>query len=787
MRSCCVSGRTGRFLRLICLGLLVVGSRIGSAQEGAGEGEAGSVRADRSELATQATRPPGENVSEAIENHLANYLHFALIGQFDIADSHAEALLKLPALRPLSPDAAEALVTLTDEDHYKDAIDILLLLINNTSIADNARKVLDLIREAHRTQSRNPERILDSIRMLAGTPTQRMTALERLRDAGEYAVPWLLRVIADLRQKELHPFVMAVLPQLGKGILNPLVQALRIEDPVIVRYVAQALGKMGYPQALPYLKQVATDPRSNPDVRAAATESIEKILALHPGALDLPAPDLFADLAEKYYADIDALRADPRFPEANVWYAVDRTIKPVAVPRRIFSLVMCMRCCEQALELAADQPEVVALWLAANFRREAALGLDVESEKVVETADATRPPHFPRGVYFARVAGPTQCMKVLGRGLEERDRNIALGAIAALEGTIGPSAISGQAEEGVLSLGRALVFPDLMVRIKAALALAHAMPTRPFEGADQVIPVLAATLTLTDGKYYLVVDPDEQAGRAIAEGLARQGAEVITATRFADAMRRVRKERTHLDGIFLSARISQPSPVQAMRLLVEDDRFGLTPVVFYAGADQPFDEGRLSDIAKPAWRLLRLAKGQQPGADLAEALLIKLQDAAKQMGAARLDEQTAQALALEAARVLRDLAVHGHTVFDPGQATPALTQVLSSPSEELRAAALRVLGRLNRQDAQQAVAAVALSERQSESLRKVAFVALAESARQFGSYLDDATIRRLKVTAFEGENLSLRAFASRAIGALNLPERQAVGVILDNRSIGAAP
>jgi CheY-like chemotaxis protein len=772
----------------VCVVFVLFCAWSGWAQEPSGTEGPSDLLASETNPATEGTQAADEGVFQTLEHHLSNYLHFALVGQFDVADSHAEALLKVPALDPLTPDAAKALVELTDEGYYQDAIDILLLLINNTSVSENAEKVLGLIREAHRVQSRHPERILDSIQMLDGTPTQRMVALERLRDAGEYAVPWLLRELVDPEQEELLPFVVAALPKLGKGIVNPMVQALSTDNDVVVRYVAEALGKMGYPQALPYLKQVATDPRTNANLRATAAEAIDQIVELHPAVQDLPAPDLFADLAEGYYEGLDALRADPRFPEANVWYAVEQTVKPVTVPREIFTLVMCMRCCEQAMALAPQQPEMVVLWLAANFRREAVLGLDVESDEVVETADATRPPHFPRGVYFAHVAGPTQCLRVLGRALVERDRNVALGAIAAMEGTIGPSAIMGQDEEaGPMSLARALDFPDLMVRIKSALALARVMPTQPFKGSDQVIPTLAETLTLTGEPYYLVLDPDGETGRAVVEGFEQQGAQVTVAANFTNAMRRVREERTHLDGIFINARIGQPSPVQMMQRIAEDERFGLTPVVFYAGPKEPFPEDRLAEFTQPAWRLLRLSDGQKPGKDLAEVLRIKLQDAADQMGAARVDVRAAQALALEAARVLRELAVHGHTVFDPVRATDALTQVLRSSSDALQDASLQVLSRLECPAAQRAIAEVALLQEMREPLRKAACGGLAESARQFGSHLEEETIRRLRSLAFEGENLSLRASASQAIGALDLPKAHTVGVILDNHSVGVSP
>ncbi len=754
---------------LASVAALLAGSGMVQAQDTPeAEGAPEAVAADETSL-------------DAIEDNLANYLHFALIGQFDVADSYAQALLDLPELDPLTPEAARELVRLTSEDYYKDAIDILLLLIRNTPIADNAQKVLDLIRQAHRTRQQDPEHILDSIELLAGTPTQRMTALERLRDSGEYAVPWLLRVLGDPDRARLHPFVVDVFGRLGRGIVNPMVEALGVQDPMIRRAVARGLGDLGYPQALPYLKRLATDTQVNPHVRSAASEAIATIIERNPGVTDLPADELFANLAERYYADAEALAADPRDAMANVWYAVGNTVEPIAVPRPIFHLVMAMRCCEQSLELAPDAPQVVTLWLAANFRREAELGLDVQSDEVAETADRTRPDDFLRNVYFARVAGPQLCLKVLARGLAERDRHVALGAIAAMDGTAGPAAMAGVLDDSRLSLSRALVFPDALVRMKAALALGRAMPMMSFEGADEVVPVLASTLTLTGQRYYLLVDPDEEVARRLAEDIAQEeDADVHVARRFTDAMTWARRERTHLDGIFLSASIANPPLVQAMRSLAEDERFGLTPVVIYARHDEPVADRPLEDIPTPARRLLRLEQDQPVDA---QALLTLRNEAAGQMGATQLDEEHSDQLALEAAGVLRDLAVHGRTVLDPAVASPALIEVLAFPSEELRIASLRVLARLDLPDAQSAVASVALSDEQSDRLRKVAFMALAESARQFGSYLDESMTRRLHEEAFEAEYLEIRTYASRAAGALDLAVPQTAEVILHHRAV----
>jgi len=715
-----------------------------------------------------------ENADNAIEENFSQYLHFALIGQFDIADKYGDSLLAHPDLNPLSEDGAAKLLELTDT--YEDSIDVLLLIINNTSISDNARKVLDLIRQAHRGQRMDPTRINESIRLLAGTPTQRATGMERLLDSGEYAVPWMIEVLADPRRKDLHPFVVRALPQLGKKALNPLVQALSIDNAVLQRCIAEALGKIGYPQGLAYLKRIAEDPDANPAVRQACAAAIHQITVADPAVTEQPAAALFHDLGEQYYAEKDSLRPDPREERANVWFATEGTVKPIEVPRDVFPLVMCMRCCEASLNLRKDQPDVVALWLTANFRREARLGLNVQMEDVVETADLTRPMDFLRSVYFARCAGPAHCQLVLQRAIRDRDRNVALGAIAALNTTAGPAAMVDPAGKTGMSLASALSFPDLLVRIKAALALARAQPPEPFRGADEVVPILASALSLTGQKFFLLVEPDPTARENIAEGLSRAEAEVLAADRLSAALTRAHKERTHLDGIFLASDMRPPA-VEAIRTLAGDPRFALTPVVIYIKESDTLVADQIAEADHRVGRVLVVTGNGAPGPDFAELLLKKKDQIAGQYGYEELDATLSVALALDAAAVLRSMVTSGTSVFDAKLAQPALIEALGHPSEELRIAAAAVLARLDTEGAQRAIAAVALADTHSESLRQAAFSALAESARQFGSHLDEAQTGKLIEQAFGEPNLKLRTAASQVLGALNLPGDRAADII----------
>ena len=732
----------------------------------------------------QETEPEEEVKEEgrSLESHFADYLHFAVMGRFDAADSEAKALLKHPDLDPLSDEGAEQLVELSKQ--YENSMDILLLLIDNSTIGQNAKAVFELIRESHRRERMKPARIKQHIEMLAGEPAQQVFAMQQLQASGEYAVPWMLKTLTDDSKEDLHPFVVAALPKLGKKAVNPLIAALGMADEDVRFFVIEALGKIGYPQAAPYLKRVAVDKDEDDAMRTAATEAIAAIVAGNPDVKDGPADALFAKQAEQYFEELESLQADPREDRANVWYLNtggqprDEPIVPVEVPRPIYTLVKCLQECEASLKLNADQPDVLALWLTANFRREARLGLNVESEEPVNGGDPTRPKNFPRSIYFARSAGPRHCRIVLNRAVQELDRDVALGAIAAMNVAAGPAAMVLPDGDNGMSLAEALHFPDLLVRIKAALALGRAMPRESFTLSEEVVPVLASALSLHGRKFFMVIEPDEKVRETLADLIADEQTTVVAGQRLSDALGSAQDTMTHLDGIFLASDADRPTVIEAIRQIKADPRFGLTPIVVVVKEGDNLVLDRIKAEDDRIGSILDDTGEELPDAEFVERLLAKRQQTAPRFGYRPMSEALELELALATARTLEEIAISQSAVFNAFAAEQALIDTLKHPSEPLRIAAAFVLARLNSDLAQQAIAHVALSSEQSEDLRLVAFDALADSARWYGMKLDDQQTEELMQQAIGETNLVLRTAASQALGAMNLTTPRAVEILL---------
>ena len=116
------------------------------------------------ETTTQEATPPTEGTTPAegpasqpapqagdfkrMEDDFSGFLQYAIIGRFDAAAGVARSLLQHPDLNPMNDAGADALLKLSEE--YESSLDTLLLLMDNPKLAPDAKKILDLVYEAHR-------------------------------------------------------------------------------------------------------------------------------------------------------------------------------------------------------------------------------------------------------------------------------------------------------------------------------------------------------------------------------------------------------------------------------------------------------------------------------------------------------------------------------------------------------------------------------------------------------------------------------------------------------------
>ena len=723
---------------------------------------AGGVLLLEQDADAKALQENGEKVFELLTtgreqlNEADDGWYFAAIGRFDVANANLQALLGS------DPDPV-ALLEFVDRVPKRQ--EILVTLAGHELLGDPIKRIFALLQEGERRIKADPMRVKQNIERLAGPPRAFENGVALLKESGEYAIPFMIQNLRDPAKKALTQPILRTLPQIGRAGLNPMVIALTMDDQTTLGYLVRSLGQIGYWQSAPYLLKLRDNPQTLEDLRAAIDDAFVELgkrgIRIEP---ELSAAEAFYRLADAYYHNDNAVAADPRLNTANVWYWKNDLLENIEVPTAIFNEVMCMRCCEEALLLNPDLQPALALWLAANFRREAQLPEGA--------TDYTRPDNYPNAAYFAEAAGAGYNLVALARAVDDGDPAVALGTIEALQKTAGSAALVSDSA-GRQPLAEALSFADRMVRIRAALALANGLPAQTFQNSQNLMPVLCEAVMLFGGaRNALVIDPDAEAANAAAATLRSQGYNVIAENGLFPGLERARKEFPALDVILLASDLSNPDLAGGVEQLRQEFRFASIPVVVVA---KPAQTKMVEDFIRGDHRLSAVAVNPSEN-ELADAIA----KVSKAVGAQPITPEVGTGLSMEATMALGLLALTNNPIFDIIDSETALIAALRTDDAELRRMVAQVLGHLGTGAAQEAVAAIALNDQEPEEMRVIMFAALAEAAKHHGNQLPEQKVKDLTVIAESDPNMTIRGAAAQTLGALNLPGNPA-SVIIRNQ------
>ena len=410
----------------------------------------------------------------SVEDDWNDFLHYTVIGRFDLASGFAQKII----------DSNSDPVTLLklSEDNPRGYAILVRVSSNNPEIAPLATKILDIIEKGRLVRRTNPEIITEEIKRLNSTVRGKYTAIERLRNAGEYSIPYMLDALADEQRKEEFANITSALPEVGRAAIRPLTAALAMDNTAVKAEIIKALGKIGYPESLGYLKYIAENDSSE-QLRNLAVASINQIDSANAGKT---AAELFFQTAENYYYKADSLAPISDGNSANIWFWDKQAARLVRlqVKKTYFYELMTMRCCEWALRADKDFGGAISLWLSAFFRTD---GKSIEY-----------PEYFGKGhadaMTYATTAGPEYLHGVLERAVKDNDSVIALGAVEALAKNAGEKSLMYRLQTSQ-PLIEALSFNDRSVRYSAAIALTMAEPAEKFTESELVVNNLAEAIT----------------------------------------------------------------------------------------------------------------------------------------------------------------------------------------------------------------------------------------------------------------------------------------------------
>ncbi|MBL8763864.1 MAG: hypothetical protein JNM07_06310 [Phycisphaerae bacterium] len=684
---------------------------------------------------------------------LRDFIHYTKIARYDLAKSYGQALLDkklsaedLVAMIEDSGDAQRFEETAVKAQRYAEleAVSSALLRGFEQGKLDRARAATEI--------SKN-------ISLLTGTQRNRLFARERLAFAGEYAVPQLLRAFVSRGNPALQAEVRQLLVDMGRQAVAPLCAALPRLDPAAQEQVAGILGEIPYKSSLPFLY----------DTRAAATSdgvktACDKAITRLDPTKELPvsASEQYLLLARSYYAETPSLTSFPGEGNQLLWsFDAANGLAATAIATPLFNEAAAMRLSERALTLDPKNRGGLALWLAANFRRE------------IETPQGYENPAYGKdrreAMYYAVAAGANASQRVLAMALDDRNTPLARKALAAIARSAGVASLWTGLEDR-RPLIQSLVYPNRRVQYEAALALGAAKPSTQFDGADRVVPTLAAAVRDAGARYAVVVASDGERQQSIAEMLKakERGFTVLPPARRLSDIEQALAEAPGIDLIVSDL------PEQSTSELIQDvrGRAKLAAVPLLAMVSQ----AGFADLASRHDRdeLTRISRAGMDPKQVAEAIT-QLVDRAS---GGLIGPDEARDYQVRALTVLRDLAVSGNTVLRVEDASLPLISALGAARPPVKFQIADVLANVPTKQAQIAVIDATLASSGDE--RVLMLARSADSARRFGNLLEPRQIERLLDLLKRATGAEATAIAA-LVGALDLPNDSLIPLIVGTK------
>ena len=707
--------------------------------------------------ATEPTSAP-ENANQSLNAQVDDFWHYGEVGRYDLQANIGKRLVAEGQQNPEELLKQFEQVAAQHRNLANQPTDLDTELLRwqaaDPQMKQVASQVLDVLNKGRFARRQNQQYISQNIDQLAQGERAYMLAIQQLRNSGELAVPEMVRRLMNETPQavQYHDVIRRALADLGREALNPLLAATQMNPRnLALTTICGVLGEIGYNAAGPYLIQVASNSQASAQVREAANIALRR-LNVDPQA---NGGNLFYDLADKFYYGSAAIQPDPRSPKAFIWYwsTADNALTFKAVPLQIFNDIMAMRETEHALRLSPQQPDqAVALWLAANIRR----GVDLPAGETDPTRGQTEPP--PQ--YYNVAEGATYLNLVLDRSLKDntpQSAAVALAAIKSLQEIVGQSNMftGGRGQP----LVEAMRSPDRQVRFEAAFAIAAALPQRPFQGQDRVVPLLAEAVSQNGTPGVLVIAPQNDRTRLAAEmkGYAVAGG-TDPAAAIADS-----PSLPAVDVILMSEDLGNADIDRILDLAAQNPRLEkAAKVIIVHSLASPW--ARLA-ITDPTVTATQAVSGQP--------LLNAIEQARKKAGGLPMDEKVATDFALRAANLLARLAISRGQVLDLTGAQPQLLAALGDKRPQIATAVGEAVALLNSPQAQGALADRANDTGTPPDVRISFYKSLAISAKFNGNKLEAGQIDALRQVVMSEQNLDIRSAAAAARGALNLPAQDA--------------
>ncbi|MBL8861823.1 MAG: HEAT repeat domain-containing protein [Planctomycetes bacterium] len=643
----------------------------------------------------------------------------------------AEALQELKKVAAMSPDQQAAYQLWRTRD-YADWRD---LLVEGGEFELVAKRLMELAR-IERKALRNDK---DAILALVRTATTSEDATERRKaartlasDHGEYAVPYLLPLLAE-GDEDRRVLAMHTLSQLGHEASVPVARALEAEDAVVRRNAAFVLGNLGSAHAIGALQHAAAAD-ADPVVREAAAGSLKRLNAQ-------------GDALSNFLAAGDAYwrRSDVALKRGEagdvVWDWRDGQLAGTPIPRELYGSEMSKRAFYDALRVdPSSTPALAGLARAYVDGQTRIDALAAAGQDVGAWADAVG-----STLIAVNGAGVEALDLALQSSVKAGDASTA-SALCRVLGPLAPSATAG--------LRAALAATDGAIRSEGAVALAHVAARSGAAAGAEVVRALGESAGREVLRLAVVIDADAARANAVAEALRGMGAYATVADTGAMGLVVLRRAPA-LDVVLVADALADITTAQIVDEVRGDERLSNLPIVVLSADPE----------AAAAMYGERIAGASRGASDL---------DVVRPALSAELTGDRALAVTL-ASRSAEALA-HLGSADDLGPALSGLA-LATARDDATAVPALAALGARGTAAQAPAILAALIDEQRSETARAAAGSALARVVARHPAALDAEGVAKVEAVVRSGAAMAVREAAARVLGSVQLPAAERAKIL----------
>lgn len=623
-----------------------------------------------------------------------------------------------------------------------------LRLADDPATKPYAEPLTAKLADASRRRAADPERIEKFVQGLTLSNLEQSYALTRLREAGSFAVPALVRAInAEGTTAEKRALLIHNAGRLDVSSVPAWIAVLDSPDPALAADAASILGRIGDPRAIPFLTYPAASPDAPLNVRTAADQAIARITGRPVAEQPRTPARVLVDAANSYARH----EFEPPTETVLIWRWDDAKREPVPVAAKASDIdaIFGVKLARQALQLEPNN----------RTARAALVGLAL-GKAIERVGFEGFPEKDPASFGEALAAGPETLTDVLRAAIADGRTDLAAVAATALGKTTDPKTLTG--DGGPHPLVDALSSPGRRLQFAAAKALVDLAPSAPFPGSSRVVPTLARFVVNQGTPRAVVIDGNPTRG-AIAAGLLRELGYDATLETAGDKGFIAATESADVELILVSHDLPQTpwSLTDVLTNLRGDARSANLPLYVYGPGDLEFTRPRLLE--------------NYPGAKF----LIYGDDRAlfeRQLGSTQSEVSAEERLntAKEAAELLARIASRPGGPFfgDLAQAGPALTAALGMPGVEVSASA--ALADVPSPNAQRALADVVLDASRDGDFRRQSAEKLARGIQRYGPMLSpDQEVKLLAAYRSEADP-GFKAALGAVVGVLRRDARPGV-------------